>query len=392
MPKNKLFATNHDMGSAQAMAPALHVLQQQGSEVVAFVNGATLRPQDHPDVSQEELPEAPASQIFRAAGLDTRTIQGDSDLRSMIASEKPDLVLVGISAPDYGSEKMALKAAIELGIPVAFIVETWPHRWLEVYEQRDIPLYRQAGLGLLWDQFSCDHMKSQGFDSTLFVATGNPSQDAFAALKNDRAKHRAAMRDRFRIPEDAVLIQYSTALSLDDPEEDKPGHREWSGFSEADSVREYLTAMRDVASENAPYKVRGVIRQKPSFSGVRVQEMIREICPAVIYDNSRETGNALLLASDIVVGSMTLMIQNAAMLGVPGAFYLPDLCTPDPMISNRLGFTIPMYARGDLGQLIRDAAYRPDHLKEFTRKVRPIDLPLDATGNVVTAIRNFLDR
>jgi hypothetical protein len=359
------------MGSAQAMAPALLVLKQEGWDVVTFA-----------------IKEAPALGVFEAAGLPTMS---PSDTQIILA-EHPDLVLVGISVQDDGSEKVVFRAALERGVPVAVIVESWPHRWLDKYGERDLPLYRQASLTLLVDEFSCEHMVSQGFKRETLVATGNPSQDAFAALKNDRAKHRREMRERFGIEENAILLMWSVALDLDDPAQDRPEHSEWSGFRESDSIAEFLEAMRDVRHADVIRPVRGVIRQKPSHGSTRVRQMVADICPEVIFDNGRETGNPLLLASDVVVGPVTMMVQNAAMLGIPGVFYLPDLCIPDPMIANTLGFTIGMYRRGDLRKLVFDAGRDADFVAKLQSRVRPIELPTDATEKVASAIRSFLAR
>lgn len=365
-----IFATNHDMGSAQAMVPALRKLKEMGLEVVTSA-----------------IPEAPAFGVFTAAGFEPKMPSFDS----MFLTDRPDLVLVGISVNDQGSEKLVLRAALDAEVPTAFIVETWPHRWLEVYGARDLPLYTRADLAMLPDDVSCEHMVSMGFNRTALAATGNPSQDSFATFAKDRVRHRAEMRDRLRIPEEAVVIQWSVALDLDDPEQDKPGHTEWSGFCEKDSIKEFLTAIREVNVEKPLRKVVGVIRQKPTHGSTLVRGLIRDICPEVIFDNGRETGIPLILASDIVCGPVTMMVQNAAMLGVPGVFYLPDLCKPDPMIANKIGFTIPKYTRGDLRRLIRDAGHTMNLVETLHKSVRPIHLPTDATDRVVEEIVTFVD-
>ena len=229
--KPRLFATNHDMGSASAMAPALQKLKLMGWEIVTFA-----------------LQDAPAFQIFSQANLDPQTpLSYGFDECASDAMDRilrlitPDLVLVGVSVSETGSEKLALRSALKANIPTAFIVETWPHRWLDVYGKRDVPLYRQASIAMVTDEVSSQYMISCGFPQDILAVTGNPSEDGFAANIAKRDAYRRETREAFHIPQDAIVIQWSMALDLDDPEQDKPGHSEWMGFSERESVREFLT-------------------------------------------------------------------------------------------------------------------------------------------------------
>jgi hypothetical protein len=371
--RSVVFATNHDMGSAAAMAPSLRKMREMGWRVIVFA-----------------VPDSPAFLFFTQASFEPRTpasygFDGCTveTMTEILRTEAPDLVLVGIAVTDEGSEKRTLEAAIEMDIASAVIVETWPHRWLAVYGERDLPLYRRASLVMVPDEISTEHLILQGFNPRATVATGNPSEDGFAANIANRVMCRRETRERLGISESAIVIQWSMSLDLDDPEQDRPGHSEWMGFSEAESVREFLNAIRAVGNS----EVVGIIRQKPTHGSERVRRMIEDICPQVIFDNGPQTGIPMLLASDVVCGAVTMMVQNAAKLGIPGVFYFPDLPEErDPMIANRLNLTIPMYRRGELRELILSASDGQSLVKRLTARTQPIKLPTDATDRVVRAI------
>ncbi len=397
--RRTVFATNHDMGSAQAMIPALLALRQEGYEIRTFAQHQGPLPDDPTDpfsTPPTGQPQTPAYEIFEAAGLAPTCLRShkslvcDANFMSRVfRAIDPSVVLVGVSTQDDGSEKAALIAAKQAKIPVVVIIESWPHRWLEAYGNRDAGLYQQADAILLPDEISRKHMLEYGFKSKQLFVTGNPAQDSFVGHTLKRDAYRAAMRQRLGISNEAVLVQWAVSLDLDDPAQDRPDHPEWCGFSEVDSLTEFLRAMSSLEGSGSPVDVRGVIRQKPTHGSARVRRLIEEYCPSVSFDNERTTGIPLLLASDVVCGAVTLMIQQAAMLGVLGVHYLPNLDRPDPMITNHFGLTLPRYQRGDLRNLIKTLAERPGYAAELWSKVQPFNLPTDATERVVTAIREF---
>lgn len=398
-PRRTVFATNHDMGSAQAMVPALLALRQEGYEVRTFAQHRGSLPDDPTDpfsTPPSGHVQTPAYGVFEDAGLEPECLQTyresvcDADfMKGLFHTIDPSVVLVGVSTQDDGSEKAALIAAKQAGIPVVAIIESWPHRWLEVYGNRDIALYQQANAILLPDELSRKHMLERGFKRERLFVIGNPAQDSFLEHALKRDEHRSMMRQRLGVPNEAILVQWAVSLDLDDPAQDRPDHPEWCGFSEAESLKEFLRTLSSLEGSGSPMDVRGVIRQKPTHGFVRVRQLIEEYCPSVSFDNDRTTGIPLLLASDIVCGAVTLMVQQAAMLGVLGVHYFPNLNRPDPMITNRIGLTLPRYQRGDLRNLIKTLAERPGYAAELQSQVQPLILPTDATERVVTAIREF---
>ena len=110
-----ILAANHDVGSAQAMIPALKVLSQDFKIVpVAW-------------------PESPAFVAFQQAGLEPHIFSAWRSQPREIIEEllfgklKPVLVLLGISTTDQGPETLILEVknnCMRYEIPIAFIYET----------------------------------------------------------------------------------------------------------------------------------------------------------------------------------------------------------------------------------------------------------------------------
>lgn len=360
-----LLAAFTDFGGAQAALPVLQHLYVSGEWRIRLF-------------TQEG---SPASLVYKSSPISIVT-GNDFDF----GAEMPDVVLTGIACADVEAGKAALQFAVQNAIPSAVLLETWPNRWLDVYKHRDRVLYTRASEIMVPDYLSVNILSEQGFRAERIVATGNPTNDIIAELARERAKYRTEIRCKHQIPLAATVALFVTTIDLDDEANNSPHHPEWLGRKEEDVVREYLEAIRD--TKGAVY---GLIRQKPGHGTRRVKELIDEICPtASSLDNDPyKMGVPCLLAADVVFGVATLAVQNAAMLGIPAVYYLPDLCKEDPMITNKIGVTIPFYNSGEMGEVIRSLA-TPGVVSCLRRQMTKIELPRDATANVVREIEKLV--
>src|SRR3989344_3917331 len=365
----KILGATTDFGAASTMVPGLRRLKENGEEVVTAAWADT-----------------PASNSFLKAGFPPAY----EETAHAIHTEKPDFVLVGITGGGTkGIDRIALDCAFRFRIPSAVLFETWPDRWLSTHSEEEIALYKKANRLFITDTIARQTLIDQGFNPLAIIVTGNPVNDEIVRIARSREAYRKEIRDQYRIPLDATLILFVTTNDLDIEANSSPEHPEWLGIKEEDVIMEYLEATREVSRKNS--SIRGLIRQKPSHGTRRITELIQSICPSVGLDMRQyEMGIPTLLAADVVIGVATLAVQNAAVLGIPAVYYMPNLCKEDPMITNKLRITIPYYGRGELARLIRgigDSPRRVTH--ELKREMQPITLPEDATGNVVKEILAF---
>lgn len=329
----------------------------------------------------------PAHSVFIENGWNPR---GGEPVQ-ILAEENPDFLLTGIAEDDHEVGKEALAIAIRTGVKSGILIESWPHKWLSLYGLRDVPLYKNAGIIFVPDRLSFNELVIRGFVPERVAVTGSPLHDMARAHMKERVAYRNEIRGKYGIPLNAVVVLFVTTVDLDDEANNSPIHPEWLGCKEEDVVREYLEAMVEVEQSEGAVPVRGLIRQKPSHGTRRLKELITQFGGEVPLDtDDHRMGLPTLLSADVVVGVATLAVQNAALMGIPALYCLPDLCKPDPMVTDALRVTIPMYGKGDLRRLIRGIGKDPLRVvKELKREMCPVTLPEDATGNVIREIVAF---
>jgi hypothetical protein len=368
--RSTILATNRDIGSANAMIPALKVLQEKRWNVITLAQRTT-----------------PAFEAFQRAGLNpmSRTECGEEkaitapSMNRVLNTEKPDVVFVGISSLEETSEKTALAAAVEKKIPTAVIIETWPHLWLANFGRRDFHLYRQASKILAFDARAKEKLVETGFEEKQIEVTGNPSNDVLQRLKQYKARIRRAFRMQFAISESALVLTYAITSSLQEGQLDIPrDDPRWLGFRESENVREFLKAAK---------QVQAILRIKPGRDSAPFQELAREYCPtARVIGSECKDGRNVILGSDVVIGTTTTMLQIASFLGVLAISYMPRLCRPDPQIANTLSVVKPLYGNGELHEVICQLIQSPELIGTLKGKCVQVDIPGNASERVAEAL------
>lgn len=362
----KLLATNSDVGSANAMIPALkRIAGEPESSVITVATAGS-----------------PAFQAFSMAGfnpIDT------ADTERLLEEKDPDVVLVGIGTGDQTVEKVVLLAAVLKRIPVVVVVESWPHLWLVNYGQRDIPLYLRAIKVLAFNQLSRQRFLDAGFSPSQIEVTGNPENDELPRMFSRRVEIAAELRRQFGIGPDDLVFTCAITNNLErgrlDIEENDP---RWFGFRESEVVTEFLQA---VAEAKLFRPVHAVIRIKPGRERAPLEELAAEHCPnsPIVGEECRD-GRRVILASDMVVGTTTIMLQTASLLGVLPVCFYPRLTREDPQFANSLGIIKQVRGEGRLREFII-AATRP-RIELERQALVSIDVPTGSTERVVKAIKS----
>ncbi len=211
-------------------------------------------------------------------------------------------------------------------------------------------------------------------------ALGNPSWEAKAKAKENRDRLRAIGRKRFGVAEGDIMVLYAVTNDLDDATLDDPGHVEYFDGSERGPLLEFLLAVQDAKRNGG--RVSGVIRQKPGLNdaAVFISKEIELLCPSVQFDVERTfdgeaASNCTLCAADVVVGFDTLAVSDAAMLGIPAMYYVPNLKTSgkgDPQFAfNESRITVPFHEPNMLRNLILDIGCDPKVLSRLRSSIVP---------------------
>ena len=377
----------HDMGSAGALTPALEILKKQ-HDVIAFTRAG-----------------APSQPIFEKAGFTLRTLPDFTDetvartkqalIRELLIAVDADCVVVGVSATNAAPERFAIEAAWSFGIPVLALVESWPHRWLASYGERDLPHYLSVHRICVQDSLSQEKLYDVGFESKQVALTGNPLYDNIVdELATLAAPDRSKVREHFGIADNALVFLWATTADLDDPREDNPSCPEWLGYSEADALTEFLTAVADAQKRHPDRAIEAIVRVKPTYTTAKIAKLIKVYCPTARLDQVRNGGTPTIFASDLIAGMATLVLEQAAARKKPVVSYTPNLSRPDiELQASKLGVVVPLYGVGELATLIHLVAADPVREIAIVRsRQKPFITLTNAAGNVAAEIDKLLLR
>jgi len=374
------------------MVPVLKKMAEQECEIIALARQ-----------------DSPAYKIFQSGGFTSkefglrfRSWEEENRKRAAEAVKmmqllkrlRPDFVLVGVSTFNYGTEKMAVRCARVLGIPIAFlIVESWPHLWLTNFGKRDIPIYQRSDLIMVMDEISKNKMMEAGFDQEKIVITGNPGHEEHAKLQVDyncrKEISKRVRSSKLGCGEEDLVLTFAITNNLERGQLDiEPTDPRWLGFRESEVLGEFLEAVFEIQKFRP---CRAVIRIKPGREREPIQEIAHRLCPnALLIGEEVRDGKEVILASDVVVGTVSIFLQEANYLKVPAISYLPNLSRENPQEANRLGIVHTIL--GNLEEhrlqhcLLDLAAHQEQQMKMLGQKIKWLQLKEGASDRVVQAL------
>lgn len=374
--KKRILALNHDIGSVLAMIPALKVLGHE-FEIIPIAR-----------------PESPAFGAFKQAGFDPMWDFPINTLDEVCRELQPALIVVGLSTTQQGPETvmLGLKAehALEKSIPIAFIYETWPHGWMDRTEK--VELYKTADRVLVFDNFSRDEFVRKGFRPAEVVVTGNPANDDLAAMAARSWEISQETRRKLGVREFETVLLYCTT-NQDAPECNgkDASHPRFLGFTESQVMQLIFTftamaQMRDLSRGSLPCTL--WVRLHPAQSREEVENLIKLTgAKATIIGKEWPDGRPLLLAADVVFGTVTMMLQLAAFLGRPAYSCLPNLIKEDTIFSNHLGITVPLYREEIIAGTVLVSPYVPSIVRKGQSGYKLVP---KATEKVCQALREMI--
>jgi hypothetical protein len=374
----KVFISNEETMGANNSIPVLRALLAGGDEAIPF-----------------SVEDAAACKVYRGAGLEVRTPQSyglgvfdGEGMASILRREAPDVIVAGVSVvsvEDRDPAKLALMAGERLGIPRVLLLGTWPHLWLSNYGERDLPVYGSLDAVCAFDGLARERFLEAGFPGDRVHITGNPENDGLPDFISRRPEVRRKFREQFKIGEDATLLTFAVTMNVEGGALDVPeGDPRWIGFNESAVLREFLDGV--ATSGNA--SIRSIVRIKPGRERGPIEALIRERCPsALLLGEEYRNGREILMASDAVVGTVTIMLQEAAFLDVLPVAHLPRLSRPDPQVANTIGVTKVLRGYGSLADFVRGVAADRSVIESERVLLEPVCLVPNATANVIEVLR-----
>ncbi|MBU0981405.1 hypothetical protein KKC94_01815 [Patescibacteria group bacterium] len=265
----------------------------------------------------------------------------EEQIQETINKENPDAVLTGTSL-GQSLDKLFISAAKHLKIPVASIIDFWIN-----YSQRFTALPDKI---FIMDDFAKEEMLREGFDQKLLKVTGNPFFDTF----------RPGIKKGENITFFSPFYTEITKNPLN--------------LNEVEALADFVAAFEELKIASPI-----LIKNHPKSTRPDKFEQIIAQSPLKIQ-LTQENPETLIENSFLVIGLNSMPLFQAALMGKRVISYQPGLKGPDPLISNKLGFSTAIYKKEDLTVAIK---------KTLQEEPKPPSFPKNATQNVIKELHEM---
>ena len=296
-----------------------------------------------------------ACQIFDSVGLAAVAVdesKSAGEASRHLTAFTPDLVLTATSIGETSLEMQFIAEARHLGIPTLTVLDFWSS-----YVERFTGVANRSLSGCLPDRIAImdarasAEMELLGFPSDCLKITGQPAFDALQSLRlASTSITRTALRQTYSIGDGALLVLYlsSPISSHRGATESSPGYM---GYTEHTSLRLLLDELEALSGE-LQGSIQLLVKPHPrdpadNFDGWKGNRVRLEV---VSDADTRQ----LILASDLVVGTVSVALIESCLLGRPTISLQPGLTGEDMLPSNQWGATIAVYDARDLRKTIME--------------------------------------
>jgi hypothetical protein len=297
---------------------------------------------------------------------------GDADVGGF------DRALLGTTVAPEQYEVRVTRQARELGVRTVTVLDFWSN-----YRQRFTSGQGEFVLPdviAIMDEQASREMREAGFPADVLRVTGQPAFDDLAALDVEAvgARGRELLAGAFAgAPPELLILYASQPLS-------QLYRREELGFHEHEVLRDVVEALGDVLRAHGR---RATLLVKPHPRELGAPFRLppppgAELAVCLLTDGwvgHREAA----AASDLVIGMNSMALLEACLLRRRVLTYQPGLMLPDPLPSNRFGWSRAVYdsrdLRGALAAELFDAAARQARL----RILSAVEVPCGATERVL---------
>lgn len=250
------------------------------------------------------------------------------EMLEKLFERKLDLLVVGTSiGPSL--EKRVTVMARERSIPVIAIMDFWSNYTLRFSDPGTENRAYLPDAALVMDEVCKREMIKEGFDPRMLVVTGSPAFDAFKISKRKKGDCIVFLSQPF-----SELIPENPGLNF--------GYDEVRVFADVVSVLEDLNVSRPL-----------IVKHHPRTKNQEVFSSLIEKSDFSIRVEKKMPTKTLIEKATLVIGMNTVALFEAALVGKNVISYQPGLNRPDPLISNRLGLSVPVYAKPALKRTIQ---------------------------------------
>jgi len=360
-----------DPGGANAVIPVIKKLNDDNkTKVCVFSYGQASSLMENNDIPTQILEKNPT----------------EFSIPEIIRQNHPSLLLASTSFNPACLEKKFIRSARVFNIPTLAIVDFWSNYSLRFSDNEGVLRFIPDSIAVM-DEKAYYDMITEGFNPDALVITGQPAFDALAEIKNTFTKiKRLAIRDLFHVPKNAIFIVFpSQPLSSLYGESDANPH--FLGFTEKTVIQKVIPVLEKI-SRDSNKCISLLIRLHPRESLEDYQHVNSKVIQVVVSQegNPRE----IVMASDLVLGMNTELLIEACYLGCIVISIQPGLRGKDPLPTNSLGYSIPVYSESKIHETINTILMDPMKRDEIKHTLNHFKQDGQATRNVVKKIYQMI--
>jgi hypothetical protein len=352
----RVIAVAGDAGGARAVLPVIRVLRERGADVECRAYAA-------------------ASAIWDAAGLtlyDPRSLEVD----------RADRLLLGTTVGPAQLELDYIRIGAERRVPAVSIVDAWVS-YRARYASRDGTIRWPDRIAVADDEMRAG-LLADGAPADRVITTGQPAFDELAALTEP--SRRGAVRERIRLALDVAADESLIVFAS------QPLHQLYTpdelGFDDRGIAFEVASALADVIAARSRRGVLAVkLHPREMADPPRETPATRESLRVVrLADDRLAPPRELVAAADLVVGMSSILLVEACLVGTTAVSYQPGLRVPDPLPTNRRGWTRAVTSQGDLRDALDGELFDPATILARTAALAGARVDGGAAGRVADLV------
>ncbi len=340
-----ILATAWHPGSANAIAPVIKRLEEN-------VEITTIAQEYSQDVFDDcNVPyETPDSYGVQDVSADSIT--------EVVEQESPNIVLTGTSSQSerkrYVIEQTTTKAANDLGIPTLAVLDFWGNyksRFSDRYDEDGDFEYLPDKVAVM-DEIAEQAMIESGVNSERIVVTGNPYFDELSDLEESFTEEDLAnVRNDEGVRTDSYMALFASQPLIKDEAD--------VGYSQIDALEELLKA----AEGHSEHDLSVLVKSHPRGDIAKLREVSQDFDVETAFTEDYDIRD-LILASDSVFSMFSTVLVEASYLGNPAISLQPGLSTEDPLITNELDVTLPVYGEGEVSDVLEGLLSDENYFQE----------------------------
>jgi len=358
-----------DAGGAAALAPVLVELRKRfDGDVAAWAYG-------------------PATEMFRRAGLTPCVLQRPVE-RSFVERELSRdcrLLFLGTSVNDDEFEKRFLEASIALGVPSVAVLDFWSNYAVRFLHRGTKSLLLPTVVTAI-DPDCRDGLAAAGVPPERIRITGHPALERLGSLRNVPADALAHVRSRFlHDPSSRLVVFVSQPFGQ---------YRKDLGYENADAFPDEMSVERQLeeclgrlAVQRGGDFVVVVIPHPREANGRWTDAASDHVRRVVLRDMDR---HLVALSSDLVVGMSSMLLIESSLLGCICVSVQPGRRENDDLVSNRRGWTAPVYDLSEMTPTIEALLFDEDRRRRVRLSGDDSLVAAGATERVIAIAKDII--